>query len=107
MYVAYLIVICFCTQLAEILTKMHQWQHHISLWVAEGSDSIDAVRMKELWVDMKLWEEKISIMAEKFTGDSVLDWQEKLANISKQVRRHFQKCALIDIYCRHLCIHMQ
>lgn len=74
------------SQLTLMLNNMRQWKQQVSTWLDGGSDAVNHATVRQLWLDVKSWEETISHEAETFTGDSVLDWQEKLVDINKQVR---------------------
>ena len=80
----------------------------LSIFIAiSGTESgvvPESIKVRQLWLDIKSWEDVspfytsrlleayvyfIKIMSqesERFTGDTVLEWQEKLQKISKQVQ---------------------
>ena len=75
-----------------MLGKIHQWQQQITLWLAGGRNSVTSLTVRQLWLDVKSWEDTVSCQSEKFTGDSVLDWQDKLADINRQVKLKWIIC---------------
>ncbi|XP_065830228.1 axonemal dynein light chain domain-containing protein 1-like [Oscarella lobularis] len=88
-------------RLEDVVQRMENWSKEISRGTESGVVP-ESIKVRQLWLDIKSWEDIMSQESERFTGDTVLEWQEKLQKISKQVEGWTETA--IQLFNRHRAV---